>query len=35
MALRRSVFAAPGEIEFLQFWRVDTVKEFVVCAETR
>ena len=31
----KSVFAAPGEIEFSQFWRIDIVKEFVVCAETR
>jgi hypothetical protein len=31
----KSVFAAPGELEFSQFWRIDIVKEFVVCAETR
>jgi len=31
----KSVFAAPGEIKFSQFWRIDLVKELVVCAETR
>ena len=31
----KSVFAAPGEIEFSEFWRIGIVEEFVVCVETR
>ena len=34
-AFRSPGFAAPGEIELSQFWRIDIVKEFVVCAEAR